>query len=51
MVRIPKDLVETEDIRENQMVEIQVKKKRVSGFGLLKGLEIKKEHVKASDFD
>ena len=38
MVRIPKDLAEAEGIGENQMVEIEVKKSKKSGFGSLKEL-------------
>ena len=51
MVRIPKDLVEAEGIVENQTVEIEIKKARISGFGMLKGFKIKGEHIKGSDFD
>ena len=51
MVRIPKDVTETEGIEENQVVEIEVRRARISGFGLLKRLKIEKEHIKASDFD
>lgn len=38
MVRVPKEIVEAEGIGENQMVELDVKKAKVSGFGILKGL-------------
>ncbi len=38
MVRIPKDLAEAEGITENQTVEIEVRKARISGFGILKGM-------------
>jgi hypothetical protein len=51
MLRVPKEIVEAEGIEENQMVELDVKKTRISGFGILKGLKINKEHIKASDFD
>jgi len=34
MVRIPKEVVEQEDIREGEMVEIEVKKAQKSGFGI-----------------
>lgn len=37
MVILPKELVETQ-IRENEMVEITVKKCRKEGFGILKGM-------------
>lgn len=51
MVRIPKDLAEAEGLGENQLVELEIKKKKISGFGILKGLKIENEHIKASDFD
>jgi len=34
MVRIPKEVVEQEDLHEGEMVEIEVKKARKTGFGL-----------------
>jgi len=34
MVRIPKEVVDQEDIREGEMVEIEVKKARKTAFGL-----------------
>ncbi|MBI4018404.1 MAG: AbrB/MazE/SpoVT family DNA-binding domain-containing protein [Candidatus Aenigmarchaeota archaeon] len=38
MVTIPKEIVEEESIRENQLVEIEVKRKRKDFFGALKGI-------------
>ncbi len=38
MVTLPKELVETQKIRENEVVEITVKKCRKDGFGILKGV-------------
>jgi antitoxin component of MazEF toxin-antitoxin module len=38
MVRIPKEVVDLEDIREGEMVEIDVKKARKSGFGITPGI-------------
>jgi len=38
MVTLPKELVETEKIQENEYVEITVKKCRRDGFGMLKGM-------------
>lgn len=38
MVTIPKNIVEQEGLVENQAVTIEVKKVRVSGFGISKGL-------------
>ena len=38
MVTIPKDVVEQEDIREGELVEIEVKKARRSAFGLFPGI-------------
>ena len=34
MVRLPKDLVDQEDIHEGEMVEVEVKKAKKSAFGL-----------------
>ena len=51
MVRIPKEIVEAESIRENQLIEIDVNKPRKDFFGALKGLKINNAHIKASDFD
>lgn len=51
MVLIPKNVAEAEGIGENQKVELEIRKAKISGFGILKGLKIKKEHIKASDFD
>ena len=51
MVRIPKEIVEAESIRENQLIEIDVNKPRKDFFGALKGLKINNTHIKASDFD
>ena len=38
VVTLPKELVETQQIRENQYVEITVKKCRINGFGMFKGI-------------
>jgi len=38
VVTLPKELVETQKIKENEIVEITVKKCRKDGFGLLKGM-------------
>jgi antitoxin component of MazEF toxin-antitoxin module len=38
MVRIPKEVVEQEDIHEGEMVEVDVHKARKSGFGILPGI-------------
>lgn len=35
---MPKELVESEKIREGEVVEIRVKKMRKDGFGVLKGV-------------
>lgn len=37
MVTLPKELVESEKIKEGEAVEIRVKKLRKDGFGVLKG--------------
>ncbi|MBI4895476.1 MAG: AbrB/MazE/SpoVT family DNA-binding domain-containing protein [Candidatus Aenigmarchaeota archaeon] len=50
MVRIPKEVIETESIHENELIKITVEKVRKSGFGMAKGLGPFK-HEKASDFD
>ncbi len=38
VVTLPKELVETQRIKENEVVEITVKKCRKDGFGILKGV-------------
>jgi len=38
VVTLPKELVKTQNIKENQYVEITVKKCRKDGFGILKGM-------------
>ncbi len=51
MVRVPKEIVEEESIKEGTLVQIDVTRPRKDFFGALKGLKIEKEHIKASDFD
>ncbi len=50
LVRIPKEIVEEENIKEGQFVEIEIKKVIKSGFGIAKGIGPYK-HEKFSDFD
>jgi len=38
VVTLPKELVETQKIKENEYVEITVKKCRKDGFGIFKGM-------------
>jgi hypothetical protein len=38
VVTLPKELVESEKIREGEVVEIRVKKLRKDGFGILRGV-------------
>lgn len=38
IVTLPKELVETEKIKEGEIVKIRVKKLRKDGFGILKGM-------------
>ncbi len=38
MVTIPKEVVEQEDIHEGDLVEVEVRKARKSGFGILPGI-------------
>jgi len=38
VVTLPKEIMEIEQIKENEYVEITVKKCRKDGFGILKGL-------------
>ena len=38
VVTLPKELVETQKIRENEYVEITVKKCKIDGFGILRGI-------------
>ena len=50
MVRIPKELVESLSLGENELVNITVNKTRKSGFGIAPGIGPYK-HEKVSDFD
>jgi bifunctional DNA-binding transcriptional regulator/antitoxin component of YhaV-PrlF toxin-antitoxin module len=38
VVTLPKELVQTQKIKENEFVEITVKKCRKDGFGIFKGM-------------
>jgi len=38
VVTLPKELVESEKIKEGEVIEISVKKLRKNGFGILKGV-------------
>ena len=38
VVTLPKELVESEKIKEGEIIEISVKKLRKKGFGVLKGI-------------
>ena len=38
VVTLPKELVETQKIKEGEIIEISVKKLRKDGFGILKGV-------------
>ena len=38
VITLPKELVETQNIKENQCVEIAVKKCWKNGFGMFKGM-------------
>jgi hypothetical protein len=38
VVTLPKELVESEKIKEGEVIEISVKKLRKNGFGVLKGV-------------
>ena len=38
VVTIPANIVELEQLNEGQMVEIKIKKKRIEGFGLIRGI-------------
>ena len=48
IVTIPKELTEKEGLRKNELVEIALKKVKVSGFGLSKGL---RSFKKEDEFD
>ena len=39
IVTLPKELVKTQKIKENELLEINVKKCRRKGFGALKGIK------------
>lgn len=38
VVTIPSNIIKSENIRENEFIEIEVKKRRIDGFGALKGI-------------
>ena len=38
MITIPREVVEQEDIHEGELVELEVRKARKSGFGILPGI-------------
>jgi len=38
VVTIPARIVELEQLEEDQLVEIKLKRKKIDGFGLLKGI-------------
>jgi uncharacterized OB-fold protein len=38
MVRLPKEVVDQEDIKEGEMVEVEVRKARKSGYGIDPGI-------------
>ena len=38
IVTLPKELVQTQKIKANEFVEITVKKCRINGFGIFKGM-------------
>lgn len=38
MVRIPKDLAKLESLQDGQLVKIEIKKIKKSGFGTLRGM-------------
>jgi hypothetical protein len=38
VVTLPKELVKNQNIKENQCVEITVKKCKIDGFGMFKGM-------------
>jgi len=50
VVRIPKEIIKEENIREGELVKIEVEKVKRSYFGALKGMKPYK-HEKFSDFD
>lgn len=44
IVTIPKEVVEKERLQENELIDINIKKIKVSGFGICRGLgQFKKE--------
>jgi len=38
IVTIPKELAEKEELRKNELIDIEVKKVKVSGFGISKNI-------------
>ena len=39
MVRIPKEILEQESLQPGETVKLKVKKVKISGFGILKGMK------------
>ena len=50
VVRIPAEIAKVENIREGELVKIEVEKAKKSYFGVFKGMKPFK-HEKFSDFD
>lgn len=40
IVTIPKEIVERDEIKKGELIDIEVKKVKVSGFGILKGKKL-----------
>ena len=50
IVTIPKELVEKQGIKKDELVEIEIKKVKISGFGILKGKKLPK-FIRKDKFD
>ena len=51
VVTIPKEIVKNEDLKENELVEINVEKIKKDGFGILKGIGRFTEEDRMKDRD
>ena len=51
MVRLPKEVVQQEDIHEGEMVEVDVRKAKKSFFGITPGIGPFTQEDKMSDHD
>ena len=45
MARIPKEVLEQESLHPGETVKIEVKKAKISGFGIFKGVKVTSKEI------